>query len=169
LEAVKAFPFSLTGESGIDFNASTGLKQLGSIVDRLTYLGTCELFLEPQEVSLMRPLTDRPDTLVGSLLERQLESLQSSLWKEGVREVVKILLSDALEVYGRQPMPVRKAKVMVRCMEFMYHGGIEGQAAMGWDIDEMGKEIGGLERSHVGTLNLTHSFQLIMQSLSSER
>jgi hypothetical protein len=154
VEAVQAFPFPLTGESGVDFNASTALKQLGSIVDRLTYLGTCELFLEPQEVSLMRHLTNRPDTLMGSLLERQLESLHSSTWKEGVKQVVNVLLEDALDVYGRQSMPVRRAKVMVRCMEFMYHGGLKDGLATRWDVEEMGKEIDCLEASPVGPLNL---------------
>jgi separase len=71
------------------------------------------------------------------------------MWKDGVKEVVKVLLSDALEVYGRREVPLRRAKVMVKCMEFMYHSGLEGGAAMGWDLQEMGKEIEKLEGSEV--------------------
>lgn len=95
-------------------------------MDRLTYLGISELFLPVQEVSLKSELSqsigdnaskvDR-DAVLGALLERQVESLDSSKWKPAVHNAMGKLLQDALEVYTRQNMPVRRARVMLKCLE----------------------------------------------------
>ena len=62
--------------------------------------------------------------VAGALLERQLDSLEPSRWKDGVRGVFIQLLKDALQAYSvtdEEQMPVRRARVLVRCMEFAYH------------------------------------------------
>ena len=109
------------------------MKQLVSLVDRISYIGTCELLLPTEEVSLKSAVNcaATPDTshganptivdprVVGALLERQLDSLEPSRWKEGVQSVFVRLLRDALDVYrvvedGSNGMPVRRARVLVQ-------------------------------------------------------
>ena len=142
------------------------MKQLVSLVDRVSYIGSCELLLPTEEVSLKSAVNcaATPESshganptivdprIVGALLERQLDSLEPSRWKEGVQSVFVQLLRDALDVYrvvedGSNGMPVRRARVLVRCMEFVYrdpsHGhGQDGWSAFGFEnVDEIGGEI----------------------------
>ena len=138
------------------------MKQLVSLVDRISYIGTCELLLPTEEVSLKSAVNcaATPDTshganptivdprVVGALLERQLDSLEPSRWKEGVHGVFVRLLRDALDVYRVEDnisngMPVRRARVLVRCMEFAYrdHGQAEWSAFGFANVDEIGSEI----------------------------
>jgi separase len=139
------------------------VKQLVSLVDRISYIGTCELLLPTEEVSLKsvvncivtsdtshgaNPIVD--PRIVGALLERQLDSLEPSRWKESVHGVFVQLLRDALDVYcvedvasSSSGMPVRRARVLLRCMEFLYRDhGQDGWSAFGFaNADEMGYEI----------------------------
>lgn len=140
------------------------MKQLVSLIDRVSYLGACELLLPMEEVSLKSAVNcaTTPGTshganptivdpcIVGALLERQLDSLEPSRWKESVRGVFVRLLQDALDVYrvedvagSSSKMPVRRARVLVRCMEFVYRDhDQDGWSAFGFaNIDEMGCEI----------------------------
>ena len=138
------------------------MKQLVSLVDRISYIGACELLLPTEEVSLKSAVncTATPGTshganptivdprIVGALLERQLDSLESSRWKESVHGVFVRLLRDALDVYRVKDnisngMPVRRARVLVRCMEFVYrdHGQDEWSAFGFANVDEIGCEI----------------------------
>ena len=137
------------------------MKQLVSLVDRVSYLGACELLLPSEEVSLNSALNcaTTPGTshganptivdprIVGALLERQLDSLEPSRWKERVHDVFVRLLQDALDVYSvtdsSNRMPVRRARMLVRCMEFVYRDNRQdGWSAFGFvNVDEMGYEI----------------------------
>lgn len=140
------------------------MKQLVSLVDRISYIGACELLLPTEEVSLKSAVNcaTTPGTshganptivdsrIVGALLERQLDSLEPSRWKESVRGVFVRLLRDALDVYrvedvvdSSNGMPVRRARVLVRCMEFVYrdHGKDEWSAFGFANVDEVGCEI----------------------------
>src|SRR6266545_615432 len=116
-------------------DSSTAIKHLVALMDRTTYLGACELFLPPDQVSLRSYSTKGVDyqdfSITGALLERQLFSLEPSQWKEGVRNVMLHLLKDALEIYSCGTgagaggssvvvMPIRKARVLVHCLEFAY-------------------------------------------------
>jgi separase len=174
LQAIHTFPFfssgltaqsdSLAPDALFGQSASSVVKQLASLVDRLSYLGTCELLLPMEEVSLKSAvnLALTPGTsqganpsivdprIVGALLERQLDSLEPSRWKESVHGVFVQLLQDALDVYrvedvadSSSGMPVRRARVLVRCMEFVYRDqGQDGWSAFGFaNVDEMGCEI----------------------------
>lgn len=60
---------SPTSKNGI---GNSSLKQLAAIIDRVTYLGTCQLFLRPSEVSLRCPLEScgLGADVVGAVLER---------------------------------------------------------------------------------------------------
>lgn len=134
------------------------------MVDRVSFIGSCELLLPTEEVSLKsavncaatpesshgaNPTTIDP-RIVGALLERQLDSLEPSRWKESVQRVFVRLLRDALDVYrvvedDSNGMPVRRARVLVRCMEFVYRDpshGQDGWSAFGFEnVDEIGSEI----------------------------
>ena len=140
------------------------MKQLVSLVDRISYIGTCELLLPTEEVSLKSAVNSAvaPDashgailtivdpSIVGALLERQLDSLEPSRWKESVHGAFVRLLQDALEVYhvedvlgSSSGMPVRRARVLIRCMEFVYRDhGQDGWSKFGFaSVEEMGCEI----------------------------
>ena len=134
------------------------------MVDRISYIGTCQLLLPTEEVSLKSAANCAATTgtshganptiidprIVGVLLERQLDSLGPSRWKENVHGVFVRLLRDALDVYrvedvvdSSNGMPVRRARVLVRCMEFVYRDhGQDGWSAFGFaNVDEIGREI----------------------------
>lgn len=157
IEGVKAFPYvdtcfvQHTRTNGIAavFGMSSGFKQLGTMVDRLTYMGACDLILQPSEISLKCHLEksgSRPE-IVGALLERQFDSLEGSLWKDGVRALLKTLLLDAVGVYSTGNMPVRRARVLVRCLEFGYKAGDEGVGRHADDLGEEAEELLGREVS----------------------
>ena len=103
------------------FNASASLKQLGTIIDRLTHIGCCELLLEPGRVSLKATMETRPPAIAGIIIERQLNSLNGMVQKEGVRRLGVQLLLDAKSVYREDTMPIRRARVLVRSLDLVYH------------------------------------------------
>lgn len=146
------------------------MKQLVSLVDRISYIGTCDLLLPTEEVSLKSVVNCVVTSgtshgansivgprIVGALLERQLDSLEPSRWKENVHGVFVQLLRDALDVYCVEDvasgMPVRRARVLLRCMEFLYRDhGQDGWSAFGFaNADEMGCEIEKLVMMSVGS------------------
>jgi separase len=153
VESVKAYPFSdsgfaqLTRTSGLSdiftSSSASSTKQLGVIIDRVTYIGTCELFVSPDEVSLRRPLEScgHNADIIGAILERQIEGLEGSSWKEGVRNAVKALLVDAVAVYPAGDIPVRRARVLIRCLEFGYKAGDNGLPRHSDDIGEEAEDL----------------------------
>jgi separase len=156
VECIKTFPYLKSGFIGRTkdtnllgvFDTSNATKQLATMVDRVTYLGVCELLLDVTSVSLRSIEFDAP-CITGALLERQIDSLEGSRWKDGVQRAVVQLLSDVLAVYGPD-MPVRRARVLLKCMEFAYHVGPEAVAGMGTP-EGMGSEVERL-LSQVGRL-----------------
>ncbi|KAF7294812.1 Cysteine peptidase C50 [Mycena indigotica] len=109
--------------AGIDvFKTIAGGMQLSNIVDRITHLGVFDLFLPASDISLR---SVQPLTMAGALLERQMQSLEGSKWKENGRTALRILFGDLLATYGDINMPVRRARVLVSILEFMYHVGSE--------------------------------------------
>jgi hypothetical protein len=141
IECVRTFPYGPAPVPRIDFNALPSTKHLGSIVEKLTHLGTHELLLGADQVSLKPRLVSAglEPGVVGGLLEKQLDALEPHLWKEGVREVVKAILVHALEVYQGE-MPVRRARVLTRCLEFLYYVGPDSVPTSGWHPEDMGTE-----------------------------
>ncbi|KAH7913084.1 peptidase family C50-domain-containing protein [Hygrophoropsis aurantiaca] len=147
LESIKSFPYAHAdafNPNAQPFNATPGLKQLGTIVDRMTIVGACELFLGPKTISLrnhLRPVLKDNAHIpwIGKLLERQIESLEISMRKEGVRDVIEGLLEDLLEAYEVAQMPVRRAKALLRCVEFVWKSGeiIAGK----WDGQVLAQEV----------------------------
>jgi hypothetical protein len=130
VECVKAFPC----------NSSTSPGQIESIVHNLTYLGTCDLLLSPENVSLKTHAIRTNHAVIGQLLEWQLDCLQSHLFKEGVKEVTKFLFLQALECY-QVDEPVKRAQILVKCLEFIYHVGSDSSLVGGWHAAKMGSEV----------------------------
>ena len=135
-------------------DSSTAVKQLVGLVDRTTYLGACELFLPPDQISLRSCTTTngvsgQDSSVIGALLESQISSLEPSQWKESVRSVTLHLLKDTLEIYGSGTgavvMPIRKARVLVRCLEFAYRDStvaVELVSAFGFgNVEEVAGEV----------------------------
>lgn len=106
---------------------SASVTQLGVLIDRITYMGTCELFLEPHQVSLRHLLPVEDDAgsiVVGVLLERQIHSLEPSRHKPAVKRTISVLLKDALDVYALDgKLPIRRAGIWLKWLENSYFGG----------------------------------------------
>lgn len=145
--SVKSYPYpspdpdSDSAAAVVLFDNSMAAKQLGTNIDRLTYIGACELLLQPADVSLRALLTSGSHgygaSVVGAVLERQAESLEAHLWKEGVVPVVWNLLQDLEGVYGAQDAPLRRAKVHLRQLEVGYKSDIHGSR----HVDDIGEEV----------------------------
>jgi separase len=143
MDCVRAFPYLFYGFAKemhrAPFGFSPAAVQLGTIVDRATYLGACELLLTPKKVSALS-LEFGDASITGALLERQIRSLDSSRWKDSTQSVIQAFLRDALEVYRASEMPVRRARTLVRCLAFTYHAGPQALADLG-SPSAMGEEV----------------------------
>ncbi|KAJ7653310.1 cysteine peptidase C50 [Mycena polygramma] len=143
MDCIRVFPYSLYGftkdASRATFEASPAAVQLGTIVDRVTYLGACELLLAPEKVSALSLGLDNAN-ITGALLERQIQSLDASRWKESTRSVIQAFLRATLEVYRDTDMPVRRARTLLRCLDFTYRAGPEVLADLG-SPTEMSAEV----------------------------
>lgn len=116
------------------------MKQLGVVIDRLSYLRACDLLLDPSEVSMKTFLKGRDKSFTGIVLERQVEAFEGGLWKEGVKEVIKRLLTDLLDLYDPDTMPIRRVRTLVRCLEFAHLVGPE-HASPVWTSEDVNTEI----------------------------
>ncbi|THV00746.1 hypothetical protein K435DRAFT_963900 [Dendrothele bispora CBS 962.96] len=133
-ESIKDFPYAgsgfithsdKNGFSGL-FLISSGVKELASVLDRLTYLGTCELLLPPESISLASLGTEIENpTVLGALLERQIDVLENNRRKDDIKKVLGVLMQDAVEVYRKADMPIRTARMFLRCLALGYHVGPE--------------------------------------------
>ena len=98
-------------------------------IDGVTFNGACELLLLPEDVSFLsrrrfavsddgNPVVD--SRVAGVLLEQQIDGLQPSQWREGVRGVFVKLLRDSLDIYDAASFPIRRSRVLIRSMAFAY-------------------------------------------------
>lgn len=137
VESVKSYPFPGSDFAATLFDNSTTARQLGIIIDRLTYIGACELLLQPIHVSLRAIVSSHSVKTVGAILERQVETLETNLWKEGVVDVVWRLLLDLEQVYQAREAPLCRVKVLLRQLEVAYKSNFHGSR----HADDIGKEI----------------------------
>ncbi|RDX51597.1 hypothetical protein OH76DRAFT_1346650 [Lentinus brumalis] len=151
LKSIKTFPYTLhsfakaarTTPPSLLFESAPALKQLGGLVDRVTYIAACELLRPPSSVSALSwfpsgngELNQDGKCIVGALLERQISSLEESRWKQGVRDVMQVLLDDALLVYDGEERPVRHARVLLKKLELGYQSGSQVSA----DVERAGED-----------------------------
>ena len=141
-------------------SASSSVKQLMATIDRVTYIGACELLLPPEDVSLRSPqrfaaLDDvnpvMASRVIGVLLEQQIDGLQPSQWKEGVRGASVELLRDSLDVYDAVFFPTRRSRVLIRCMAFAYRDSGDDWVVTLGNVQEMGSELERLLTGQVWT------------------
>ncbi|KAK7685385.1 hypothetical protein QCA50_011248 [Cerrena zonata] len=166
-EAICSFPYASSSTSS-QGNHVTLDAQVANLVDRVTYMGICELFLNPEEVSLKKRMEERKPILpsppatekitkpsatakgkgravpksatsksketqetspsdeslrswrlyTGLLLERQIDSLETSRYKPPVRKAVGRLIEDALSVYENSS---RRVDVLLKWLEYSYY------------------------------------------------
>ncbi|KAI0029237.1 peptidase family C50-domain-containing protein [Vararia minispora EC-137] len=133
------------------FRVFTGIKQLGAVIDRVTYMAACELTREPEAVSLkyigdniVISRKEHRACAVGLIVERQLQSLEGSLWKENAQRAGASLLRDALGLYDVETRPVRRAATLLQCLEFLYYidkAGVDLLATLSLDWDQLLSEL----------------------------
>lgn len=160
VNCVKAFPFSKPSfielasshSASAIFDTSLSLKHVAGIIDRLTYTGICDLLLHPRAVSLKSHFSrcyipeDVPlDTtaarraITGIILERQIDSLDSCKWKEHGRKAIRSLLDEALATYAVQDMPIRRARVILKLLEYM-HSSFDFVSGERITAEDLGRE-----------------------------
>ncbi|EGO04017.1 hypothetical protein SERLA73DRAFT_84238 [Serpula lacrymans var. lacrymans S7.3] len=159
VQSVKTFPYAssnfvqhakIADSTGV-FATTPALKQIGIIIERISYLGACELFLDASSLSLRQALSSgswdfdavTQAQIIGMVLERQVECLESSLWKDDVKSAVRALLEDALCIYEKSQMPIRRARVLIRCLEFLWKdngSATKRGGSINWDSEEIGSE-----------------------------
>lgn len=172
IEAIKVFPLDLAsvcedlGASSASavFEASPPLQQLGKLLDRVTYLGACDLLLEPDAISARNwySITTRAGAddvqrkaLVGALLERQIASLEGSRWKKGVDRTVQQLLRHALVLYEAAVFPIRRARIFLQLLEGTYYAMDErgGGKILGMSAEDLAAQVRALLNCQVSLVS----------------
>ena len=144
------------------FEASPVLQQLGKLLDRVTYMGACDLFLEPDAISAKSWYTSAANVgegdvqlkaFVGALLERQVASLDGSRWKKGVDRVVQHLLRHALVLYEAAAFPIRRARIFLQLLEGAYYATDErsGGKILGMPVEDVGTQVRALLNCEVSS------------------
>jgi hypothetical protein len=120
-------------------DASSIHRQLALIIDRATFLAVNDLLLPADQVPISRHLhspgvnphiPELAGTLfTGAVLERQLESLEASRWKTSARAAIQHVLAALLATYTPDRHPIRRSRILVKCLEYSYYAGVEGQEA----------------------------------------
>ncbi|KAI6148818.1 peptidase family C50-domain-containing protein [Pisolithus tinctorius] len=171
VQSVRMFPYTLFPSivAPDPFKGDDGLlKQLASVIERLTYIASCELFLPPEQVSLRHVLEDSSTrclninidgdppcslddyqskgAITGVLLERQLKTLESVVHKDGVRTTMLSILRDLLAVYNAKWAPAQRAGALLCGLDVLWRD--RGSAAEGnengsyqLDVEDMGREV----------------------------
>ncbi|KAI6117301.1 peptidase family C50-domain-containing protein [Pisolithus croceorrhizus] len=170
-QSVRTFPYALFPSivASDPFEGDNGLlKQLASVVERLTYIASCELFLPPEQISLRHVLEDSnvryiriivdsepPCTLddvqsraaiTGTLLESQLKTLERVVHKDGARTTMLYILRDLLAVHDAQWTPVRRARAILCGLNMLWRDRASatedsGNRSYQLDVEAMGREV----------------------------
>ncbi|KAF8556865.1 hypothetical protein OG21DRAFT_1495257 [Imleria badia] len=173
VESVRTFPYthhlcSFSSAEPFAPNAPLALNQLSSIIERLTYTASCELFLPPAQITLrhvfhasvrsetdsdadptspLDPISTFPSDgrskaeIAGAILTRQLTTLESIGHKDGAREARERVLEDLLSVYDANWAPVQRARMLVTALSVAWRDGqSEAEASAGLDVDRVGRE-----------------------------
>jgi separase len=139
MRCIKAASYSGIDHRNVDSADSPIMQRLNSIVDRVTYLGACELLKPPKDISarFIPGVEQLEPAVLGAILERQVASLEASSWKEGVPAIIHSLLDDTLPIYNPDNMPIRRTRVLLKSLEASYYS----DAALYKAPEEIGEEI----------------------------
>ncbi|KAI6000295.1 peptidase family C50-domain-containing protein [Pisolithus orientalis] len=171
VQSVRMFPYTLFPSIAAPdpFKDDDGLlKQLASVIERLTYIASCELFLPPEQVSLRHVLEDSSTrclninidgdppfslddslskgAITGVLLERQLKTLESVVHKDGVRTTMLSILRDLLAVYNAKWAPARRAGALLCGLDVLWRDRRSAaedneRGSYQLDVEDMGREV----------------------------
>ncbi len=142
MEAIATFPYNnefsskVLNDPSSDVFSTPEYKALGNLIDRVTYIGAAELFLE-RDTSLLGAVRDLPSVVKTAILERQVISLNESKWKPAVGKVIETLLSDLLQILG-DDQPIRRAKLLIAQLEHIYYSG---NAIQTFRVEEISDEV----------------------------
>lgn len=170
-QSVQTFPYALFPSivASDPFEGDNGLlRQLASVVERLTYIASCELFLPPEQTSLRHVLEDSNTrcipiiidgdppyplddvrskaAITGALLERQLKTLENVVHKDGARTAMSCILRDLLAVYDAQWTPARRAGAVLCGLNMLWRNRASatedsGNGSYRLDVETMGREV----------------------------
>ena len=157
------------------------LKQLASVIERRTYMATCELFLRPAEISLRHVFdgvsyflgnTQSKAAITGTLLTYQLTVLESIVHKDGVREALFYILQDLFAVYDAKTAVVQRVGALLTGLSIVWRDkGIttesDGIGNSRGEAESMGKEALKLLERHVSYSMAQFSGTLLKQLLAS--
>lgn len=181
LESVKTYPFRQelvldairTSSLSAALNSCQMLKQISATIDRVTYMGICDLFCDPSEVSaktwlgacLRRGVCQQEDDedlpcIIGAILERQADAFASSRWKREVRNATYTLLVDALDFYTPQKRPIRRSRVLLKLLELKYFSPVVDSTDQ-LSIQEIGQELQDLLTLDVSVSSLSVFFEFV--------
>ncbi|KAJ3998053.1 cysteine peptidase C50 [Lentinula boryana] len=151
VQSVLNFPYSAFADvDKVAFheivNLSPSVKELRGVIDKLTHLGACDLMLSAGDISLQSVDLHRSinSSVIGVLLEWQVQSLDSVRWKEGVRDILVCLLKESLHVYQKEHMPIRSLRIFVKILELKYRGPLaelEDRCFQAEDIEEQAEAL----------------------------
>ncbi|KAJ3737449.1 cysteine peptidase C50 [Lentinula guzmanii] len=129
VQSVLNFPYSAFADVdkvafGEIVNLSPSVKELRSVIDKLTHLGACDLMLSAGDISMQSVDLHKSmnSSVIGVLLEWQVYSLDSVRWKKGVRDILVCLLKESLHVYQKEHMPIRSLRIFAKILELIYRG-----------------------------------------------
>ncbi|KAI5995866.1 hypothetical protein EDD15DRAFT_2365317 [Pisolithus albus] len=170
-QSVRTFPYALFPSivAPDPFEGDNGLlKQLASVVERLTYIASCELFLPPEQTSLRHVIEDSSTrcipiiidgepsfalddvqwkaVITGALLERQLKTLEGVVHKDGARTTMFCVLQDLIAVYDAQWTPARRAGAILCGLNVLWRNRTSvtedsGNGSYRLDVETMGREV----------------------------
>ncbi|KAI0324727.1 hypothetical protein GY45DRAFT_1357090 [Cubamyces sp. BRFM 1775] len=153
IKSIRSFPYAIhrfaevassTPPSAL-FDGAPAMKHLAALVDRVTYMATCELFRSPEQVPVSAwpgfdDSFENPRTaalVAGTLMERQLASLEECRWKTGVKDAMGAIAASAARAYEDAGCAARRARVMVRHLEMNYYGeSSQGQYVTVYQLGE---------------------------------
>jgi separase len=75
------------------------------------------------------------------LLERQVMALEPCLRKDGVQAIVRGLLRDTLSVYQTTVLPLRRVRMLLKCMEYLWKDGSANYGEICWTPQHLGDEV----------------------------
>ncbi|KAA1090974.1 hypothetical protein PGT21_019603 [Puccinia graminis f. sp. tritici] len=96
------------------------LPGLCKLVQRVTWLATCDMLLPISKCNLLESLAPKKlsNSEVGAILELQLQYLYQNTRKSECRLALKAILDECSQIYQSATHPFRRARTLIRLMEW---------------------------------------------------
>ncbi|WAQ82072.1 hypothetical protein PtA15_2A385 [Puccinia triticina] len=116
--------------------AVDALPGLCKLVQRVTWLAACDMLLPMSKCSLLESLA--PNQLssseIGAILELQLQYLYQNTRKSECRLALKAILDDCSQIYQPAAHPFRRARTLIRLMEWHVSMSTESKSGSTFQI-----------------------------------